>query len=157
MLVTAEIKLVKNNSDVKAVFTPSVYISKLELVDSGNSSTSTNINVVLSKTNTPQITFGTDVVDAGAVRFFKGEKGDTGLQGLQGIQGPQGEQGLQGLQGIQGIQGIKGDKGDIGPEGPVGLTGPQGIQGVKGDKGDPGEGLLSFDFDVSLVYSLVRG
>jgi hypothetical protein len=150
MLVTAEIKLVKNNSDVKAVFTPSVYISKLELVDSGNSSTSTNINVVLSKTNTPQITFGTDAVDAGIVRFFKGDKGDTGpqgpqgLQGLQGIQGPQGEQGLQG---IQGIQGIKGDKGDIGPEGSVGLTGPQGIQGVKGDKGDPGDSLMYWTSD----------
>ena len=93
MLVTADIKLVKSTNEVKAVFNPSLSIGKLVLVSDSAKGSSSSINVVMRKDLYPQITFGTDALDLGSVRFFKGEKGDIGPRGEIGPIGPKGEDG----------------------------------------------------------------
>lgn len=116
MVVTANVILSKNTNNVAVVFTPTTSISNLVFTkDGGSSSSGANTIVVsLAKDNVPNIVFGTETIDVGTLRFFKGDKGDRGDTGL------------------------KGDRGDQGEVGPIGPVGPQGPKGDKGDKGSQG-------------------
>lgn len=95
MLITADIKLVKNTNNVNAVFTPTKRISKLEFVSDSSSggSYTPNITVTLDKTINAYVAFNSEVLDAGSLRFFKGDKGDKGDVGARGPQGERGEAG----------------------------------------------------------------
>lgn len=116
MLITAQVTLVKSNSDVKLTLIPQVSISKLEFVKTeGSSSSLLRPLIVFDKNITPSIEFNTSSsIDVGTIRFFKGDTGAPGPKGDKGLPGPQGVQGVQGEIGPPGIQGPKGDKGDFG-------------------------------------------
>lgn len=93
MLVTANVKLVKNTNDVKVTFASTKNITKLEFVSDNGGSYKPTVNVVMDRSLVPEIVFGSSVIDIDALRFFKGEKGEKGDVGAVGPKGEKGEAG----------------------------------------------------------------